>query len=132
MRIPNKWTFHINKYPKKTSEVVIHKIIEITKWIIGEKSLIAHSSFPNNFVDNPIVHAMNGGFVKYPKSRFWDQCQYWASSTDNSMVETNKVYILIKVIKINVTRTTGVLSFKELSFVLLSDSILISPASKLF
>ena len=48
----------------KANWVIAHKIIEIKKWIIGENSLTAHSSFPNIFVDNAITHAINGGFVK--------------------------------------------------------------------
>ena len=43
---------------------VHHKTKEINKCIIGEKSLIAHSSFPNIKVENEIIHAMNGGLVK--------------------------------------------------------------------
>ena len=43
---------------------VPHKTKEINKCIMGAKSLTAHSSFPNIFVDNPIIQAINGGFVK--------------------------------------------------------------------
>ena len=41
-----------------------HKTKEINKCIMGEKSLTAHSSFPKIRVENAIIHAINGGFVK--------------------------------------------------------------------
>ena len=69
---------------------VIHKTNEINKCIIGENNLTAHSSFPKTKVENEINHAINGGLVKYPRSIFLDQCQYWASSTDNSIGDTCK------------------------------------------
>ena len=43
---------------------VPHKTKEINKCVMGAKSLTAHSSFPKIKVDNPISHAINGGFVK--------------------------------------------------------------------
>tara|TARA_B100000242_G_scaffold225298_1_gene165766 strand:+ start:29 stop:412 length:384 start_codon:yes stop_codon:yes gene_type:complete len=43
---------------------VLHKTREINKCAMGEKSLTAHSSFPKIRVENPIIHAMNGGLVK--------------------------------------------------------------------
>ena len=43
---------------------VPHKTKEINKCVIGEKSLTAHSSFPKIRVENAIIHAINGGFVK--------------------------------------------------------------------
>ena len=64
---------------------VLHKTREINKCVIGDKILTAHSSFPKIKVENEIIHAMRGGLVKYPKSKFLDQCQYCASSTDNSI-----------------------------------------------
>ena len=43
---------------------VPHKTNEINKCIMGAKSLTAHSSFPKTRVENAIIHAINGGFVK--------------------------------------------------------------------
>ena len=43
---------------------VTHKIREIKRCVIGEKILTAHSSFPKTLVDNEIIHAIKGGFVK--------------------------------------------------------------------
>ena len=43
---------------------VPHKTKEINKCVIGEKNLTAHSSFPKIKVENPIIHAINGGLVK--------------------------------------------------------------------
>ena len=43
---------------------VLHKTKQIIKCVMGEKSLTAHSSFPKIRVENPIIHAMNGGLVK--------------------------------------------------------------------
>ena len=43
---------------------VPHKTNEINKCVMGEKSLTAHSSFPKIKVENPIIHAINGGLVK--------------------------------------------------------------------
>ena len=43
---------------------VLHKTKEINRWVMGEKSLTAHSSFPKIRVENPINHAINGGLVK--------------------------------------------------------------------
>ena len=43
---------------------VPHKTKEINKCVRGEKSLTAHSSFPKIKVENPIIHAINGGLVK--------------------------------------------------------------------
>ena len=43
---------------------VAHKIKEINKCVMGEKSLTAHSSFPKIRVENAIIHAINGGLVK--------------------------------------------------------------------
>ena len=43
---------------------VPHKTKEINKCVMGEKSLTAHSSFPKIKVENPIIHAINGGLVK--------------------------------------------------------------------
>ena len=93
---------------------------------MGAKSLTAHSSFPKTKVENPISHAINGGLVKYPKSIFLDQCQYCASSTDNSIGDTYKEYTLKIVIDIKIKRTTGVLSNVKLSLLLRSDNIPIS------
>jgi hypothetical protein len=42
---------------------VPHKTKEINKCVMGEKSLTAHSSFPKIKVENPIIHAINGGLV---------------------------------------------------------------------
>ena len=93
---------------------------------MGAKSLTAHSSFPKIKVENPISHAINGGLVKYPKSIFLDQCQYCASSTDNSIGVTYKEYILKIVMVIKINRTTGVLSNVKFSLLLRSDNISIS------
>ena len=43
---------------------VPHKTKDMNRCIIGEKSLIAHSSFPKTKVENEIIHAINGGLVK--------------------------------------------------------------------
>ena len=43
---------------------VFHRINEISKWIIGEKNLIANSSLPRKYVENEISQAIKGGFVK--------------------------------------------------------------------
>ena len=43
---------------------VPHKTKEINKCVMGAKSLTAHSSFPKIKVENPINHAISGGFVK--------------------------------------------------------------------
>ena len=43
---------------------VPHNTKDINKWVMGEKSLTAHSSFPKIKVDNPINHAIIGGLVK--------------------------------------------------------------------
>ena len=43
---------------------VRHITKEIIRCIMGEKSLIAHSSFPKTKVENEIIHAINGGLVK--------------------------------------------------------------------
>ena len=43
---------------------VPHKTNEINKCVMGEKSLTAHSSFPKIRVENAIIHAIKGGFVK--------------------------------------------------------------------
>ena len=96
---------------------------------MGAKSLTAHSSFPKTKVENPISHAINGGLVKYPKSIFLDQCQYCASSTDNSIGDTYKEYILKIVIDIKIKRTIGVPSNVKLSLLLRSDNILISQCT---
>ena len=43
---------------------VTHKTKEINRCVIGEKSLTAHSSFPQIKVENEIIHAIKGGLVK--------------------------------------------------------------------
>ena len=43
---------------------VPHKTNDINRCVMGEKSLTAHSSFPKIRVENAIIHAINGGFVK--------------------------------------------------------------------
>ena len=42
---------------------VPHKTKDISKCVMGEKSLTAHSSFPKIRVEKPISHAINGGLV---------------------------------------------------------------------
>ena len=64
------------EFDPKANLAVVHKTIEINRCINGEKSLTAHSSFPKINVENAIIHAINGGLVKYPMSIFLDQCQY--------------------------------------------------------
>ena len=48
----------------KTNFAVPHKTKAMNRCVMGEKSLIAHSSFPKIKVENPISHAINGGLVK--------------------------------------------------------------------
>ena len=91
-----------------TNFAVPHKTKEMNRCIMGEKSLTAHSSFPKINVENEIIHAIIGGLVKYPKSKFLDQCQYCASSTESSIGDTCKEYILKIVIVIRTKKTTGV------------------------
>ena len=52
------------EFAANTNFAVTHKTNEINKCVMGEKSLIAHSSFPKIRVENAIIHAINGGFVK--------------------------------------------------------------------
>ena len=47
-----------------TNFAVAHKTKEMNRCVMGEKSLIAHSSFPKIKVENEIIHAINGGLVK--------------------------------------------------------------------
>ena len=107
--------------PKSIDEV-IHKVIEINRWKIGENNLIDHSWFPNKLVESEIIHAINGGFEKYPSWKLFDQSQYWASSTDNSRGELYKTRTLTKV-KINKKETiTGKLKMNELDDDLWSEN----------
>ncbi len=52
------------KFDPNVNFAAPHKINEINKCVMGEKSLTAHSSFPKIIVENPINHAINGGLVK--------------------------------------------------------------------
>ena len=48
----------------KVEYVPIHIVIDIKKCIMGEQILTAHSSCPNMLVEEAIIQAIIGGFVK--------------------------------------------------------------------
>ena len=78
---------------------VRHKMSAVRKCNQGAGIRTAQTSCPNSACDNPMIHAIRGGLVKYPKSGVWLHAQYCASSTPSSSGLVKMAMLLMAVIK---------------------------------
>ena len=71
--------------------------------------------FPKTEQISAIVQDNKGGLEKYPKSRFWDHNQYWASSPNKSKFV--KWIAIIFIMRKNKHKKNNNLFFLDISFI---------------